>query len=82
MTANEIADIIREHLVAEVIPPEDAPNLNDTTPLQFDSLTMLMLVGFFEKRFNVLIQPYEIDPARFEDIAKMSGFLQNKMSHQ
>ncbi len=76
-TKQEIKDKIRNHILQEFLPDEDASNLEDDTALTssgiLDSISTLSLVKFVEDTFDLTIEAHEAsaDFDKIEDIAAL-----------
>jgi acyl carrier protein len=79
---NEIADTLRNFIVAKYLPGESPENLHDDTPLRtggiLDSLATLALVSFIEERFGIEIEAHETDIDNFDRIQDMVRFIERK----
>ena len=79
MAADEqtIKDQIRDYILKNYLPGEDASNLEDDTPLKdsgiLDSLSTLKLVTFVEETYGITVSPHEASSEfdRIEDIAAL-----------
>ena len=76
-TNQEIKDKIRDHILKEFLPGEDASNLTDDTALTssgiLDSISTLSLVKYVEDTFGLMVEAHEAsaDFDRIEDIAAL-----------
>ena len=72
-----IKDQLRDYILQNFLPGEDAANLQDDTQLKgsgiLDSVSTLKLVSFVEDTFSVTVEPHEAssDFERIEDIAAL-----------
>lgn len=74
-----IQQTIKSYLLDEML--YDAPdNLNESTSLiksrLLDSLGLMRIVAFLEKKFGVQVKPYELVPQNFETIQAIAGLVQ------
>ncbi len=81
-SASPIETVIKEYISKEIVSnPELASISNDTQLLVsgiLDSLSLLKLVLFLEKHFNVLVGPEELVPENFATINAIRGYIQSK----
>jgi acyl carrier protein len=77
-----VESLLTEYITNEFAPsPEFLPIKQDTSLLEsriLDSLSILKLVLFIEKRFGVVVAPDELVPENFETIALISSYLRKK----
>ena len=81
---DDIKTTLKEFILREFLPGEDANELTDTTPLItggiLDSIATLKLVLFLEERFGVKLEAHETDPDYLDNIAKISDLILSKKS--
>jgi acyl carrier protein len=75
-------NIVKEYILKEFLPGEDASNLTATTPLMttgiLDSLATLKLITFLEATFKVQIEAYEADEEHFNTLEAICALLDSK----
>ena len=73
LSSAEIRREIRTFLLQEFLPGEDATVITDETPLftqgVLDSISILRLVLFMEKRFKIKLRAQDITRRHFDTIA-------------
>ena len=74
-------DRIRDYILQEFLPGEDASNLQDDTPLKasgiLDSISTLKLVSFVEETYNISVAPHEAT-SEFDTIDSIATLVQQK----
>lgn len=79
----QIRTAVREYLVSEFLPGEDAEGLTDTTPLisggVLDSIAVVKLVTYFEERFEIQFESVDITYESFDTVAKMVEAIERKV---
>jgi len=86
MTANKqiVEQSIKEYILKEFLPGEDASALTSTTPLMttgvLDSIATLKLVGFLEQEFSISIAAHETDAEYLDTIDSISQLVLGKLS--
>jgi acyl carrier protein len=77
-----VKDEIRQYILSEFLPGEDASNLHDDTPLGasgiLDSVSTLRLVSFIEERFGLEVEAHEAGVENFESINAIAAFVKSK----
>lgn len=80
----EIKEILREYILTTCLPGESPENLGDDVPLQtsgiLDSLALIGLVQFVEKRFSAELDVYDTNVERFDTIEDIARTIQRKHS--
>ncbi len=80
----EIADEIKRHIIVALIKNPDLLVLEDNYPLiergVIDSLGMLSLLEFVERKFSVQIGDAEITPENFETPLAISKLIECKLN--
>ena len=77
-------DIVRQFIVAEMMPPgtdgdfDDADSLIDSGII--DSMGVMKLITFLEDKFSIRIGAAELLPDNFESVAAITGLLQRLTS--
>lgn len=83
---NDIAQIVKTHILDEFLPGEDPSQLTETTPLIstgiLDSLATLKLVAFLEERFKISIGAHEADSENLETIERIARLVASKSGAQ
>lgn len=78
----EIGDAVKAYVLEEFLPGEDPGQLTAETPLQstgiLDSIATLSLVSFLEERFDIQIEPHELDGESFTNIANIEQLVESK----
>lgn len=73
---------IKNFIMEEFLPGEDADELTETTPLIsggiLDSIATLKLVMFMEEQYGVNFEPHEVDKENLDDLASIVRLLQTK----
>ena len=82
MNATLLLQRIKNFIMEEFLPSEDADELTDTTPLIsggiLDSIATLKLVMFMEDEFKVTFEPHEVDKENLDDLASIVRLLRTK----
>lgn len=80
----EVAETIRQFVLARCLPGASPDQLPDDCPLQssgiLDSLATLGLIAFLEERFGVELDVYETSADCFDRIADMAATIVRKRS--
>jgi len=80
----DVAQTVRSYIVEEFLPGENPDELKNDTPLIsggiLDSVGTLKLVSFLEEKFQITVEPNEIDVANLDTIAAISKLVQSKAS--
>ncbi len=80
-TNQEIKDKIRDHILQEFLPGEDASNLTDDTALTssgiLDSISTLSLVKYVEDTFGLEVEAHEAS-ADFDKIGDIAALIERK----
>lgn len=78
----EIANNVKEFILAEFLPGENPEALTEATPLItggiLDSLATLKLVAFLEQRFKITVAPHETDEEHLGTIADIVRLVKSK----
>ena len=78
----EVKPLIREHLLIELLRRQDIP-LDDETPLieegYVTSLQAVELVMFLEERFQVQIDPEEVNEEDFHSLNTIADLVERKL---
>jgi len=82
MTEPTSMPAVKQFILDHFLAGEDPDRLTPTTPLVsggiVDSLGLLDLVSFLEKRFEVEFEAHEVDPTHFDTLAAIDALLQRK----
>lgn len=74
---------VKEFILREFLPGEDADQLTDATPLIsggiLDSLATLKLVAFVEERYKIQLQPHEVDVEYLDSITSIAALIGSKI---
>jgi acyl carrier protein len=80
---SEIRETVRNYILAEFLPGEDASALGDDTPLIsgkiLDSIAALKLVAFLESRYGFEVEAHEADFDNLDSIGRIIRFVQAKL---
>ena len=79
---SDIKAAIKEYVLNEFLPGEDPEALAEDTQLFtegiLDSLASLKLVAFLEERFEVRIEPHEVDAEYLDSLNTMEALVISK----
>ena len=79
---SDIADTIRDFILAKYLPGESPANLRNDTPLRtsgvLDSLATLALISFIEERYGIEVEAHETDIDNFDRIDDIVAFVERK----
>jgi acyl carrier protein len=79
---DNIREEIRQYILSEFLPGENASNLRDDTPLRtggiLDSVSTLAVVDFLEKRYGIEVEAHEAGVENFDSIALIAAFVESK----
>jgi acyl carrier protein len=82
--SSDVAQPIKEFILAEFLPGEDASLLTEGTPLIsagiLDSIATLRLVEFLEKKFSIEMAAHETDAEHLDTIERIAGLVRAKRS--
>jgi acyl carrier protein len=82
MFMTEIGTTVKQYILNEFLPGEDASELTETTPLItggiLDSLATMKLVMFLEERYAITMQAHEADAEHLDTIALIEQLVQAK----
>jgi acyl carrier protein len=77
-----IVETIKDFIVREFLPGEDAGALKESIPLYgsgiLDSISTLKLVSFIEETFSILIEAHEAS-ARFGSVGEIADLVEEKL---
>ena len=78
----EIGSTVKQYILNEFLPGEDASELTETTPLItggiLDSLATMKLVMFLEEHYGITMQAHEADAEHLDTIALIEQLVQAK----
>lgn len=81
---NDLSAAIKEYLLREFLPGEDADELTDSTPLItggiLDSISTIKLVAYLEDAFGVSFQAHEMHADYLNTISQISATVESKRS--
>jgi len=73
---------LRQYILREFLPGEEACSLEDTTPLIsggiLDSLSTLKMVAFLEDHYDIRIEVDEVDTDHLDTIADIATLVASK----
>lgn len=79
---DNIRDVIRQFILDNFLPGEDARNLSDETELKesgiLDSLSTLKLVTFLEERFGIELEADDLGAANLSSVANIAALVTAK----
>jgi acyl carrier protein len=74
---------IKQFIMAEFLPGENADELTDTTPLisggVLDSIATLKLVMHMEQVYGVELEPHEVDKENLDTLEQIARMLARKL---
>ena len=83
VSAADIHDVVKVHILEEYLPGERPENLTDSTPLItggiLDSITTLKLVVFLEERYGIELQAHEVDAEHLDTMPQIVRLVQSKL---
>jgi acyl carrier protein len=78
----EIGNTVKQYILNEFLPGEDASELTESTPLItggiLDSLATMKLVMFLEERYGITMQAHEADAEHLDTIALIEDLVRTK----
>jgi acyl carrier protein len=82
MNIEDVKAKVKEYVLNEFLPGEDASALTDTVPLIstgiLDSIAVLKLVAFLEEQFGITIAAHEADVDHLNTIAEITRLVESK----
>lgn len=73
---------VRRFLARELLPDEEAAEVDDTTPLVsggiVDSISTLKLVAFLEERFGIELAAHEVDAEYLDTLERIEALVESK----
>jgi acyl carrier protein len=80
----DIKNTIKEYILKEFLPGENADNLTDSTPLVtggvLDSIATLKLVSFLEEQYGIQVEAHEADVDNLNTIADIVRYVESKLA--
>jgi len=80
---DDIKRDIKQFIMAEFLPGENADELTDTTPLisggVLDSIATLKLVMHLEQVYGVELEPHEVDKENLDTLDQITRMLARKL---
>ncbi len=74
--------VVKDYILEEFLPGEDPAKLTPTTPLLasgiLDSLAVLKLISFIEKKFGIEVAAYEADEENFNTLNAVGALVEAK----
>ncbi|MFN8574356.1 MAG: acyl carrier protein [Gemmatimonadaceae bacterium] len=81
---DSIVETLRTYIHEEFVPDMNIEELTATTPLMqsgiLDSLAAIALGQFIEEKFNVTIDPHEVNADNFGTLDQIATFIRAKQS--
>lgn len=79
---DQIARTVKDFILRQFLPGEDADALSDSTPLItggiLDSIGTIQLVSFLETQYGVQFEAHEISPEHLDTIAAITATVGTK----
>jgi acyl carrier protein len=79
----ELREEIRQYVAENFVPAAQRQSLDDTTPLisggLIDSIGMIKLMSFLERRFAVEFLPREVDAHTFDTVTSIERVIHKKL---
>jgi acyl carrier protein len=80
---SDIKAVLRDYILANLIPGEDPANLTDDTELKesgiLDSMSTLKLVTFLEEQFRIEFEASDLEPANLASIVSLERLVRSKL---
>jgi acyl carrier protein len=77
-----VKQVVRDFILVQFLPGEDAASVSDQTQLitdgVLDSLGSLRLVAFLEERFGIKIEAHEVDVDHLDTVELISTMVMEK----
>jgi len=84
MSSAEIHAAVKDFILDEFLPGEDAEELQNDTPLIsggiLDSIATLKLVMFLEERYGITLEAHEADAEHLDTMTQIVSLVQEKRS--
>ncbi len=82
--STEITDKVKQFILSEFLPDEDADSLNKDTPLIsnaiLDSIATIKLVTYLEEQFDVHFEPHEMSIDYLNTLADITATVREKLA--
>jgi len=79
---DETVEAIKSFILEQFLPGESPDQLTESTPLVtggiLDSLATLKLVTFLEEKFQIEIQPHEVDAENLDTLVHIAKLVESK----
>ena len=80
---SDIKAVLRDYILANLLPGEDPANLTDDTELKesgiLDSMSTLKLVTFLEEQFGIEFEASDLEPANLASIVSLERLVRSKL---
>ena len=81
---SDIKNTVKNYVLREFLPEEDADELTDTTPLItggiLDSISTVKLVAFLEEQFGISFQAYEMNADYLDTLDTIAETVDGKVA--
>jgi len=82
MNADEVVAAVKEFVLSDVWPQGNPAELDERTPLIengiLDSLSLLRVVAFLEKTYEIRVAAHEADEDNFGSLRAIAAFVERK----
>jgi acyl carrier protein len=79
----EVSQAIERYIVGELLEDPSRGGIDHDHPLLekevIDSLGVLMLIGFLEQQFGVIVEPSEVTVENFQSVASIARLVEEKL---
>jgi len=80
---DEIKQAVKAFILEEFLPGESPDDLDDSVEMMtlgiLDSVAILKLVGFLEKRFSITVKPTELDKDHLNTLPSITKLVAGKL---
>ena len=80
--SDSVVEVLRHHILEELLPDESPDVLTAETPLFeegiLDSVAALTIIEFIEDRFGVALEPHELSLDTFGSVTAIAALVQEK----
>lgn len=80
----EIKETVKEYILREFLPGEDASELDDSVLLItngiLDSVSVVKMVGFLEENYGIQFEPYEMGADYLNTLPEIASIVHSKLS--
>ena len=80
--SDSVVEVLRHHILEELLPDESSDVLTAETPLFeegiLDSVAALTIIEFIEDRFGVALEPHELSLDTFGSVTAIAALVQEK----